>query len=163
MEGVMTRFKPLNLSFFAVALALLLFGQPALAGEAGVVSLRHADVVSTDEAPDQKDYVGNRPGSQKAITRTFKQQPPLIPHMVTNFDEITLEENQCLTCHGPDVYKEKKSPKIGVNHFKNRAGKMLKQVSSARWACLQCHVPQVDAKPLVDNSFQAAAPPVPAK
>ena len=161
----MTRFKPQNMLFFATVFALLLFGHPAMAAESGVVSLRHAGIATTDEAPEEKSYVGNRPGSQESIVRTFKQQPPLIPHMVTNFDEITLEENQCLSCHGPEFYKVKKSPKIGANHFKNREGKMLKQVSSVRWVCSQCHVPQVDAKPLVENRFQAAVPPkpVPAK
>jgi cytochrome c-type protein NapB len=121
---------------------------------ADVQSLRGADVAAVDQAPDEKAQVGGRPGSQKPIDRSFQQQPPLIPHMTANFDEITLEENQCLSCHDVKTYKEKKAPKIGDSHFLDRTGKKLKTVSNARWNCLQCHVPQVDAPPLVDNTFQ---------
>ena len=69
-------------------------------------------------------------------------------------DEITLEENQCLTCHGPDVYKKKNAPKIGDSHFLDRDGKKLATTSALRHNCVQCHVPQVDAPPLVENSFK---------
>ena len=90
-----------------------------------------------------------------ALRLIFEQQPPVIPHATENFDEITLEENQCLTCHGPEKFKEKKAPKIGDSHFRNQqTGEIMKQVSSARHACVQCHVPQVDAAPLVENTFQ---------
>jgi cytochrome c-type protein NapB len=36
----------------------------------------------------------------------------------------------------------------------NREGKVLAQVSTRRYFCLQCHVAQEAAKPLVGNSFQ---------
>lgn len=122
--------------------------------------MRGADAQTADQAPEEKALLGKRPGSQKTIPRTFEQQPPVIPHALENFDEITLEENQCLTCHGPEKYKAKKAPKIGDSHFRNQqTGELMKQVSSARHNCVQCHVPQVDAPPLVDNTFQAAVQP----
>ena len=121
----------------------------------GVQSLRGKDVAAEDTAAETKAYQGKRPGLQKPIARTFTGQPPLIPHAVENFDEITLEENQCMTCHGPEKFKEKKAPKVGVSHFNNpRTAEVGKQVSTARHNCTSCHVPQVDAKPLVDNAFQ---------
>lgn len=133
---------------------------PALSAEAGVKSMRGADAQIADQAPEEKTQLGKRPGSQKTVPRTFEQQPPVIPHATENFDEITLEENQCLTCHGPEKYKEKKAPKIGDSHFRNQqTGEIMKQMSSARHNCVQCHVPQVDAPPLVDNTFQAAVQP----
>lgn len=117
-------------------------------------SIRGADVSAADPAPATKAYLGGKPGGQEKVARTFKGQPPVIPHAVTNFDEITLEENQCLTCHGADTYKKKNAPKIGDSHFLDRDGKKLENASALRHNCVQCHVPQVDAPPLVENTFK---------
>lgn len=125
----------------------------ALAADA-TQSMRGADVSAADGAGETKAYTGKRPGTQPPVARTFSTQPPVIPHAVENFDEITLEENQCLSCHGADVFKKKNAPKIGDSHFLNREGKKLEAASAARHNCLQCHVPQVDAPPLVENAFK---------
>jgi cytochrome c-type protein NapB len=117
--------------------------------------LRVNQITEPDQAPDEKVQLGKRPGSGQPLARSFEQQPPLIPHATANFDEITLEENQCLSCHGPDTYQKKKAPKIGDSHFRDRDNNLLKNVSMARHNCVQCHVPQFDAKPLVDNTFQS--------
>jgi cytochrome c-type protein NapB len=126
---------------------------PALAQEAPT-PMRGADVAAVDQAPDAKKYIGGKPGGQEKVARTFNDQPPVIPHAVENFDEITLEENQCLSCHGADTYKKKKAPKIGDSHFLDRDGKKLPSAAAARHNCTQCHVPQVDAPPLVGNDFK---------
>ena len=129
------------------------FASPVIAQEAPK-PMRGADVSAVDQAPDAKKYLGGKPGGQEKMARTFKEQPPLIPHSVENFDEITLEENQCLTCHSATNYQKKKAPKIGDSHFRDREGKVLPDVAAARHNCVQCHVPQVDAPPLVDNDFK---------
>jgi cytochrome c-type protein NapB len=116
--------------------------------------MRGADVAAVDQAPEAKKYLGGKPGGQEKVARTFNDQPPVIPHAVENFDEITLEENQCLTCHSAANYQKKKAPKIGDSHFRDREGKVLPQASAARHNCVQCHVPQVDAPPLVENDFK---------
>jgi cytochrome c-type protein NapB len=116
--------------------------------------MRGADVSAADVAPAGKAYLGGKPGGQDKVARTFEGQPPVIPHAVANFDEITLEENQCLSCHGADTYKKKNAPKVGDSHFVDREGKKLAEASAARHNCVQCHVPQVDAPPLVENSFR---------
>lgn len=129
------------------------FASPAISQESPK-PMRGADVAATDQAPDAKKYVGGKPGGQEKVARTFKEQPPVIPHAVENFDEITLEENQCMTCHSAATYQKKKAPKIGDSHFRDRDGKVLPEASAARHNCTQCHVPQVDAPPLVDNDFK---------
>lgn len=116
--------------------------------------MRGADVSAADRAPEAKKYLGGKPGGQEKVARTYRDQPPVIPHAVENFDEITLDENQCLSCHGADNYKKKKAPKIGDSHFRDREGKQLDHASAARHNCTQCHVPQVDAPPLVENDFK---------
>ena len=114
-----------------------------------LVSMRGADVAAVDAAPEAKAYAGKRPGTQPVVARTFSTQPPLIPHAVDNFDEVTLTENQCLDCHGPSNYEKKNSPKMGVSHFVAAT----KAFDASRHNCTQCHVPQVDAPALVENRF----------
>lgn len=150
----MKNLKPLTLTALVGALVVLITACATITVE----SMRGTDAAAPDQAPQLKEYVGGRPGAQQAIARTFEQQPPLISHAVTNFDEVTLEENQCLSCHGPDTYKKKNAPVVGESHFKDRDGKVMKTMSMARYQCTQCHVPQVDAKPLVESTFQTVAP-----
>lgn len=136
----------------AAALAAVAFGCTQFGG---VSTLRGADTAATDQAPaEQLAYTGKKPGLQKPIARTFSTQPPLVPHAVDNFDEITVEENQCMTCHGLDAYQKKNAPKLGDSHLDG--GK--KMVAMDRYQCNSCHVPQVDAKPLVDNTFVGHMP-----
>lgn len=122
----------------------------------GIVSLRDTDIAITDQAPEAKTYAGRRPGVGQTIARTFKEQPPLIPHAVENFDEITVEENQCLDCHGPKTYAAKKAPKMADGHLSMAAGGAT--VRMERYQCNTCHVAQVDAKPLVQNTFTGNLP-----
>ena len=116
--------------------------------------MRSADVAAVYQAPEAKKYLGGKPGGQENVARTFNSQPPVIPHAVENFDEITLEENQCLSCHSATNYQKKEAPKIGDSHVRDREVKVLAETSALRHNCTQCHVPQVDAPPLVENDFK---------
>ena len=139
-----------------LAILGLILSQPALAqqGPSGVQTLRGADAAASDQAPPERHYTGKFPGSQKPVARTFSTQPPVIPHAIEGFDAVTLQSNPCLSCHGPENYKNVKAPKMADSHFKDRDGKMLAEVSAARHQCTACHVPQADAKPLVENTFK---------
>jgi nitrate reductase (cytochrome), electron transfer subunit len=139
------------------ALAIALFASASGIASAQVNSLRGVQADAVDKAPQDLQYQGKKPGLQKPIDRTFKEQPPLIPHAVNNFDEITLEENQCMSCHSAEKYKEKNAPKLGDSHMSLidiPGGGMKKEMNMTRWQCNTCHVGQVDAKPLVDNTFK---------
>jgi cytochrome c-type protein NapB len=121
---------------------------------AGVQSMRGTDVAAADKAQQEAHYLGGRPGTQDKIARTFSTQPPVIPHDTEKFGDVNLEENSCMDCHSAANYQKKKSPKVSDSHFINPVtGQKLAESSAARYNCVQCHVPQVDAKPLVDNSF----------
>ena len=126
---------------------------------ADVQSLRGADTAAADQAPAAKAYAGKKPGLQKPIERTFKEQPPLIPHAVDNFDEITATDNQCMDCHSPEKYREKQAPKVGDSHLAFSSGGTKKTLTMDRYQCNTCHVPQVDAKPLVELNFVGNIPP----
>ena len=43
---------------------------------------------------------------------------------------------------------------VSVTHFMDRDGQVCAAVSPRRYFCLQCHVTQTDARPLVGNSFK---------
>ncbi len=127
-------------------------------------SMRGTDVAAPDAVATEKAYVGSRPGTTKPIARTFSTQPPVIPHSIENFSDINLEENACMDCHSAATYKKKNAPKIGDSHFTDRDGNKSEEAAARRYNCVQCHVPQVDAPPLVESTFQgdkqagAAAP-----
>lgn len=134
-----------------VLFAALLTAALGCASYEPVASLRGVDVAAADQATTKPlGYLGARPGTTQKIARTYAQQPPVIPHAVENFDEISKEENQCMDCHGPANYVKKNSPKLGDSHFTNVA-KM--EFAPARYNCSQCHVPQADAPALVENRF----------
>ena len=87
------------------------------------------------------------------IMRTYVQQPPLIPHSIRDYD-ITIRNNKCLNCHSWKNYQEYGATKISQTHFTDSNGVDLADVSPRRYFCNQCHVPQVDALPLIDNDFK---------
>lgn len=119
--------------------------------------MRGADVSAPDQAPEAKAYAEKIPGvgQPQLIARTFVGQPPLVPHTIEKYVPLTQEENACLDCHITDELRGQKVPKIGQSHFsktlKRRDGSPAVEMS--RFQCDSCHVPQVDAKPLVDSKF----------
>jgi len=85
--------------------------------------------------------------------RNFAMQPPVIPHRVNGY-QIDKNFNKCLDCHAHARTEFSNAVPVSLTHFVDREGQRLGQVSTRRYFCLQCHVPQEAAKPLVGNSFQ---------
>jgi cytochrome c-type protein NapB len=120
-----------------------------------VNSLRGSDAATADQAPEALTYGGKKPGQDDLIARTLKGQPPLIPHSLEGINEITATENDCLDCHITDEYRGKKMPRVGQSHLLPAASADAEpELNMKRWQCNSCHVPQVEAKPLVENTFQ---------
>ena len=90
---------------------------------------------------------------QEPITRDFIQQPPLIPHKIEGY-QINLKFNKCMSCHSWKNYRKAKATKISQTHFEDREENVLANVSSRRYFCTQCHVPQANAEPLIENEFK---------
>jgi len=93
------------------------------------------------------------PRDVQPIDRNYVQQPPLVPHTTRGY-QVNLNANKCLSCHSFKNAGEMGATKISVTHFETREGTTLSDVSPRRYFCLQCHVTQADAKPLVGNTFQ---------
>jgi len=114
-----------------------------------VNSLRGANPL--DEAP-KKPASMKFQDDREPITRDYVQQPPLIPHHTKGY-KINIKFNKCLTCHSWSNYKEAGATKISQTHFNDREDNVLANIAPRRYFCTQCHVPQVDAPPLVENTF----------
>lgn len=87
------------------------------------------------------------------IERDYVQQPPLIPHHIKGYI-INMKSNKCLTCHSWANYKAAGATKISQTHFADRGNNVMANVAARRYFCTQCHVPQADATPLVENTFE---------
>jgi len=135
---------------FLVGLAF--FSQIAFAQDSGgIKSLRgNIDINKNLAKPEQKRWQSDR----EPVDRDFVHQPPIIPHKIVGY-KIDVKSNKCLTCHSWSNYKESGATKMSMTHFTDRDGNDLSNVSARRYFCTQCHVPQVDAKPLVENTYQS--------
>jgi len=84
--------------------------------------------------------------------RNYPEQPPLIPHSIEGY-QVDLNGNKCLSCHARARTAETQAPMLSITHFMDRDGQFLASVSPRRFFCTQCHVPQHESKPPVENDF----------
>ena len=135
----------------ALAVAAFLAGpgvasaQEKLLSERGNVAIEQESKVDMFRPEKDKD----------TIPRNFAKQPPLIPHSIKGYN-ITQNFNKCMDCHSKERIDETGAPLVGKSHFLDREGQQLTNISPRRYFCLQCHVPQFDAKPLVANTYKPA-------
>ncbi len=120
------------------------------ADSGGLESLRGDQPLDEITAAATNKAVGP---DQKPLPRDFVHQPPLIPHDIRDY-RIDRNSNKCLSCHSWSNARESGATRISVTHFVNRDGKQLADMAPGRYFCTQCHVPQVEAAPLVENRFQ---------
>ena len=138
-----------NISLIIVMVVFTGFGIESIAAD--VTSLRGTTELDTGTAaPPVKKY--NK--DEEPIARDYVQQPPLVPHAIDRY-RVNLKSNKCLSCHSWKNYRQNGATKISQTHFEDRDANVLANVSARRYFCTQCHVPQVNAKPLVENSFKS--------
>lgn len=90
--------------------------------------------------------------------RNYDMQPPTIPHRVDGY-QIDKNFNKCLDCHSQAKTEFSLATPVSPTHYLDRAGKVLPQVSTRRYFCMQCHVPQDPVQPIVGNAFEGVAAP----
>ena len=127
---------------------MLLLSSQIFADE-NFATLRNAEISIEPDAP-RMGKVENKDLRRK---RNYPMQPPTIPHKIDSY-HIDLNSNKCLSCHSRRRVEETQAPMVSVTHYMDRDGNFLAEVSPRRYFCNQCHVPQIDIKPLVGNSFQ---------
>ncbi len=147
------------------------------------LGLRKVDLYSENTVtPDETKYGTNYAGSGHTINRAFQDAPPMIPHDVEGMLPITINNNQCTSCHMPEVAVSMNATPIPSSHFtdfrpktslandgritKNGTAvdntssdklshvsiKKMSSLSGARFNCSQCHAPQSEGQ-LVENTF----------
>lgn len=141
-----TLFKTLFVS--TITLSLLVFTTASVANNE-VATLRDSTKLVEQQAPKIIPGTVNKDIKQG---RNYPMQPPVIPHTIRNY-EVNLNTNKCMSCHSRQRTEESQAPMVSVTHYMDRDGNFLAEVSPRRYFCNQCHVPQLDAKPLVDNYF----------
>ena len=140
-----------NRAMMKSILSVLLFSvivTPSLAAES-IVTLRKNIAIDVEATPLKMYRTNNEDIRRK---RNYPMQPPLIPHQIRGY-QIDLHANKCLYCHARSASEVSQAPMISVTHYMNREGNFLADVSPRRYFCLQCHVSQTDATPLVANDF----------
>lgn len=84
--------------------------------------------------------------------RAYPMQPPTIPHSVDGY-QVDLNSNRCMLCHARANAVRFQAPEVSVTHYMDRDDQFLATISPRRYFCMQCHVVQTDAQPLVENTF----------
>lgn len=139
--------QPALLSVLAVA---------AFAFAAGSALSQSADAVQSLRGAQVDQEVGVEPvfhQEEQRFDRAYRQQPPLIPHTIDKY-QIDLKANECLGCHEWANAPDRGAPVLSMTHYVGRDGVQSETVSARRWFCNQCHVPQVNAPDLVENTFK---------
>lgn len=137
----------------------LLMGIILIAGSLSAAGSVYADQVKSLRGLNELDSQSNEVTVKKNIAdrepieRDYVQQPPLIPHRIDGY-KINIKFNKCLTCHSWANYKEAHATKISQTHFADRDNQVMANVAARRYFCTQCHVPQANAQPLVENTFK---------
>lgn len=132
-----------------ISTLILLIAAGSAADE--VKSLRGAtDLDENSVEPKSKRWMRDR----GPIDREFEQQPPLVSHTSDKFI-IDLNSNECLDCHGPKTYLDAGATKLSQTHLAEPKEGVREMVAGQRYFCVQCHVSQRNAEPLVENSFES--------
>jgi len=117
---------------------------------------------SVFEAPQPQpfNYPEQFPGASNVLPRAYLNAPPQIPHNIESFLPVGKDHNICLQCHDrPDqqgTVAEHQPTPIPASHYTDlrfAPDKVTRSLIGARYICTQCHVPQAQAKALVNNSF----------
>jgi len=110
------------------------------------------DLTQSPEVSGTKEGSVHMPKQQDRMALNYVNQPPMIPHSVDGY-QISTNTNRCLQCHGVEHYRTTGAPRVSPTHFLDSDGKVLSNVAPRRYFCLQCHVPQTDAAPIIENTF----------
>lgn len=137
-------FKTLYIS----AIMAMVLGSGIAVAE-GIANLRSGEKIDAEPGAPIVKKIENKDIKR---VRNYPEQPPTIPHAIRDY-EVTKNANKCLSCHSRTRTGESQAPMVSVTHFMDRDFQVLATISPRRYFCNQCHVTQVDAKPLIENTF----------
>jgi cytochrome c-type protein NapB len=142
-----------------LASLLFAFAFPALAADALTDPMRGKAPILDEPTPPAMQAQENKDVRR---VRSHPMQPPTIPHKIEGY-QLDRDANRCLFCHSRSRIEETRAIPLSVTHYMDRDGNVRGDISPRRYFCTQCHVPQDEVKPLVENRFQdfetASKPP----
>lgn len=110
-------------------------------------------------SPESFSFSASSPGANEVFPLAYAGAPPQIPHSIENFVPVTAKNNQCVACHDtPGLIGQKSKgrptpmPESHYTDLRRTPGKVTKKVIGSRFVCTQCHTPQAEVDPLVENS-----------
>jgi len=106
--------------------------------------------------PKHGEYSSQEPGTSKKIERSFENSPPLIPHDLTGMLPIAITGNLCLGCHMPEEAVRSGATPVPRSHLMKLSTKedLQGKLDNERYNCMECHVPQVEINPPIQNTFK---------
>lgn len=174
-------FNKIALSTIAAATIFVASAFSASTVNEDSLGIRHTSIYSEDKTvSDETKYGTEAAGGSTKIKRAFENAPPMIPHDTEGMLPITIDNNQCTSCHDPMVAESMGATPLPKSHFTSfreqvainkdgnieRDGKVvenssdlksvvkpLEMLSNARFNCSACHAPQSDSKIVPKNNF----------
>ncbi len=117
--------------------------------------------VFDDPSPTPFAYSESNPGTNDFLPVAYPGAPPQISHGIEKFVPVTTENNQCVSCHDNPGLSEKPQkglptpmPESHYTDLRSASDKPKKEMIGSRYVCTQCHVPQAEVKPLVENTSE---------
>jgi nitrate reductase (cytochrome), electron transfer subunit len=120
------------------------------------LGIRKTTLMNEDVMVPESSMELPEPGDSERIARAFENCPPIIPHSVTDFLPITIDENMCAECHLPDVAEDYEATPVPASHmFDLRSGEQTgAMLNGANYICVSCHAPLTDAALIIENTFE---------
>ncbi|MCE3047548.1 nitrate reductase cytochrome c-type subunit [Helicobacter kayseriensis] len=147
--------KMMNLFVVGGLLVSFAFGAKSISEDE--IGLRRTPLQSEDKTKLQDFKYGDKaPGESQVFERAYENAPPMIPHDVEGLTDFTQDSNMCLDCHSPEVAADVGATPVPKSHTYDLRHQQAVQdgVADSRWNCTQCHAPQADLKPAVQNNFK---------
>jgi nitrate reductase (cytochrome), electron transfer subunit len=142
----------MKLHALLLALATVLASAAWAADPPSFVDAARGPTALTDTT--QPPRLGTQVNDDDRQPRNYPAQPPVIPHRTDGY-QVDRNFNKCLDCHARARTEFSGAVPVSASHYMDRSGKVLEQISSRRYFCNQCHVPQeANARPFVRNGFQ---------
>jgi len=152
--------KTLPLIALAGLVAVTACATASKSNNAALDALNSGPSVFDVQTPEVYKYSDAEPGYNDRLAKAWEELPPQVPHSVSDFLPVTIEDNECLDCHDVPKYIgqpvntdrtiKNKSP-MSKDHY---ATAELDEIDGARFNCTQCHVPQSNAPVLVDSTYR---------
>lgn len=150
MKTLTTLFATAAIAVSSIILPSIVSAEDAVIdAEPQVATLRGVAPLNAEVTPPIIEMVENNDLKRQ---RDYPQQPPTIPHDISKY-QLDKNFNKCMDCHSRKLADEAQAPAVSVTHYMNRDGDFLGEVSPRRYFCTQCHVHQLENKPLVENTF----------